>query len=157
MMKEVIEHFYIAFSNLDAEGMAECYHEKIVFEDPAFGVLKGQKAGNMWRMLCESQKGKDFRIEFSGIEYANNLGKAHWEAHYTFARSGRKVHNRIDAEFRFKDGKIIEHIDHFDLYKWSRQAMGFTGYLIGWSSYFRKKLNKQTNKLLSNWEEKSAT
>ena len=121
MSKSIIENFYKAFSNLDAEGMATCYHKNIVFEDPAFGILRGNKPGNMWRMLCESQKGKEFRIEYSGIEFENDLGKAHWEAFYTFSKTGRKVHNKIDGEFRFLDGQIIEHKDHFDLYHWSRQ------------------------------------
>ncbi len=55
-MKSVIEKFYQAFEELDAESMIECYHNEIIFEDPAFGVLKGEKAKNMWRMLCDSQK-----------------------------------------------------------------------------------------------------
>lgn len=59
-MKNIIENFYEAFANLDAETMVSYYHDDIVFEDPAFGILKGNRAKNMWRMLCESQKNKDF-------------------------------------------------------------------------------------------------
>ena len=153
-MKNTIKNFYQAFANLDPEAMAACYHENIKFEDPAFGVLQGEKAGNMWRMLCASQKGKDFRIEFSGIEFDGETGKAHWEAYYTFSRTGRKVHNVIDAEFKFQDGKIIEHIDRFDLYRWSKQALGLSGYLLGWTGFFKKKLHAQTNRLLSEFERK---
>ncbi len=40
-------------------------------------------------------------------------GSARWEAVYPFSETGRIVHNRIRAEFRFRDGKIIEHRDHF--------------------------------------------
>ncbi len=153
-MKETIENFYTAFTNLDAETMAACYHNDIQFEDPAFGPLKGDKAKNMWRMLCNSQKekGNDFIVKVSGIEYKDEKGKAHWEAWYTFSKTGRKVHNIIDAEFKFKDGKIIEHIDTFNLYRWSKQALGFKGYLLGWTSFFRKKLNARTNALLSGFE-----
>ena len=151
-MKNIIENFYTAFANLDAEGMVACYHEDVVFEDPAFGMLKGEKAKNMWRMLCSSQKGKDFTVNFSNIEMSNLGGKAYWEAFYTFSKTGRKVHNKIKAEFKFKDGKIIEHIDTFDLYRWSRQALGFTGFLMGWTTFFKKKLNSQTNMLLSKFE-----
>jgi len=153
-MKTVIENFYKAFAKLDPEGMVSCYHEDIVFEDPAFGLLPGSRARNMWRMLCESQKGKDFRIEYSGIEFNSDLGNAHWEAYYTFSRTGRKVHNVIDAEFRLRDGKIIQHKDKFDLHRWSRQAMGISGFLLGWTPFFKKKLNDQTNKLLSSFEKK---
>ena len=153
-MKSIIENFYRAFDNLDAESMIDCYHKDIKFEDPAFGVLKGEKAKNMWRMLCHSQKGKNFKVKASNIVYNNMKGTADWEAYYTFSKTGRKVHNVISAEFEFKDGKIINHFDKFDLYKWSKQALGFKGLLLGWTTFFKKKLNAQTNKLLSEFEKK---
>ncbi len=153
-MKEIIHKFYQSFQELDPDGMVSCYHPEVVFEDPAFGVLNGEHAGNMWRMLCESQKGKNFSVSFTEV-YADEMsGQAHWEAYYTFSKTGRKVHNIIDAKFKFKDGLIIDHRDHFDLYKWSKQALGMTGFLIGWTGYFRQKLNKQTNSLLKKYEEK---
>ena len=152
-MKEVIEKFYQAFHELDAEGMAECYHPDVVFEDPAFGVLHGEKAGNMWRMLCNAQKGKDdFKVEFSNIRQEGDHWAAHWEAHYEFSKTGRRVHNKIDASFQFKDGKIIDHRDHFNLRKWASQALGFQGALLGGTGFFRKKLNAQTNHLLEKYE-----
>lgn len=151
-MKKTIETFYEAFSNLDAETMVSCYHDDIVFEDPAFGILIGERAKNMWRMLCESQKGKDFKIKFSGIEATQNYGVAHWEAFYTFSKTGRKVHNVIDAHFEFKDDKIIKHTDSFNLYKWSKQALGFRGMVLGRTQFFKNKLNYQTNLMLTKFE-----
>lgn len=151
-MKNLIENFYRSFENLDAEGMVECYHDEVTFEDPAFGILRGEHAKNMWRMLCNSQKGKDFKVKASDIKVINEKGKARWEAYYIFSRTGRKVHNIINAEFEFKNGKIINHTDNFDLYRWARQAFGFNGWLLGWTDVFKKKLNSQTNKLLSNFE-----
>ncbi len=151
-MKQLIEDFYNAFSQLDAEKMAACYHKDVVFTDPAFGELKGTRAGNMWRMLCKGQKGKGFKVDFSEIHMDGNIGHAHWEAYYIFSQTGRKVHNKIDASFEFEDRKIIRHTDHFDLYSWSRQAIGFTGLMIGWTGFFKNKLNKTTNGLLSKFE-----
>jgi len=148
-MKQLVETFYSAFKNLDAETMVNCYHDEVVFEDLAFGILKGVQAKNMWRMLCESQKGKDFKIIYSNIEADNLKGKAHWEAFYTFSKTGRKVHNVIDAQFEFKEGKIIKHTDTFNLYKWSKQAFGLTGFFLGWTRFFKNKLNAQTNSLLT--------
>jgi ketosteroid isomerase-like protein len=150
-MQNIIQQFYESFSRLDADGMVACYHDDIQFRDPAFGPLQGEAAKNMWRMLCESQKGQDFRVIFSGIDQKEDSGKAHWEAFYTFSRTGRKVHNKIDATFRLQDGKIIEHTDRFNLHRWAGQAMGMTGYLIGWTPYFRKQLNQQTNRLLEKY------
>jgi len=151
-MKALIEKFYTAFKNLDAETMANCYHKDIVFKDPAFGILKGNKAKNMWRMLCQNQKEKDFKMSFYDIDFKDDKGTAQWEAHYIFSKTNRKVHNKITAVFEFKDDKIIKHTDSFNLYAWTQQAFGLTGYLIGWTPFFRKKLQKQTNTMLSKFE-----
>ncbi|MBL4755805.1 MAG: nuclear transport factor 2 family protein [Flavobacteriales bacterium] len=153
-MQNLIETFYQSFAKLDAEAMVNCYHDDITFEDPAFGVLKGEKAKNMWRMLCESQKGQNFIVESSNIIADDAKGRAHWEAHYIFSKTGRKVHNIIDATFEFKEGKIIKHTDHFSLHKWSKQALGVIGMLLGGTDFFKKKLNSQTAKLLADFEKK---
>ena len=150
-MKTVIENFYNAFTNLDADGMVACYHEDIVFEDPAFGVLKGERAKAMWKMLCASQKDKDFKVIFSDLKANVTKGSAHWEAFYTFSKTGRKVHNSIDAKFEFKDGLIIKHTDNFNLHNWAKQAMGFKGSIMGGTRYFRTKLRAQTNSLLNKY------
>ncbi|MBO3697442.1 nuclear transport factor 2 family protein [Roseivirga sp. E12] len=151
-MKELIDKFYTAFANLDAEVMASCYHTNIVFYDPGFGTLKGKRASNMWRMLCSNQKGKGLKVTHSNVMADATKGSAHWEAHYTFSKTGRKVHNIIDAEFEFKDGLIIKHTDTFNLHRWSGQALGFQGQLLGWTGFFKKKLQAQTNRLLDKFE-----
>lgn len=153
-MEKLITQFYQAFSDLDAKKMAKCYHENVIFEDPAFGVLKGEHANNMWRMLCKSQEGKNFKVSFNNVISSETSASANWEAHYIFSQTNRKVHNKITAHFEFKDGLIIKHTDSFNLYKWSQQALGVKGYLLGWSSFFKKKLNTQTARLLHQFENK---
>jgi hypothetical protein len=148
-MKAIIEKFYTAFENLDGVKMAECYHPEIIFEDPAFGKLKGERAKKMWMMLCKSQKGKDFKIIFSDIKYEKGKGTAKWDAFYTFSQTGRKVHNEVFASFEFKDNLIVKHYDDFNLHKWAKQAMGFKGFLLGGTAYFKSKLQEKTNKLLN--------
>jgi len=153
-MQKLIEEFYTAFSELDAERMIACYHDDISFEDPAFGTLEKERAKNMWRMLCNSQKGKDFRVLFSNIRDHGDHMVAHWEAFYIFSKTGRKVHNRIYAYFEFEDGKIKKHVDSFNLYEWSKQAMGFKGVLLGRTQFFRRKVREQANSLLDTFEAK---
>lgn len=151
-MKNIIDTFYNAFTNLDAEAMADCYHDEIIFTDPAFGTLKGERAKNMWRMLIQSQKGKEFNITYSDVKYNDEIGSAKWEAKYNFSKTGRKVHNKITAVFEFKDGLIIKHTDTFSLHKWATQAMGFKGAIVGRTPYFKNKLRTQTNALLDKFE-----
>lgn len=145
-MEELIRKFYTALNNRDAKTMISCYHEDIIFEDPGFGKLKGNKAKAMWQMLCKNAK--NFKVKFSQIQANDHNGSAHWEAWYTFSKTGRPVHNKIEAKFEFKDGKIIKHTDHFNLHKWASQALGWKGMLLGGTSFFKKKLIVQTNKIL---------
>jgi ketosteroid isomerase-like protein len=151
---EIIEQFYTAFAKQDAEAMIACYHPKVTFSDPVFVDLDAREACGMWRMLCE--RAQEFSLEFSNVEANGEAGSAHWEARYLFSATGRHVHNVIDAKFRFADGKIIEHRDHFDFYRWSRQALGVPGLLLGWSPLIRNKVRGQARKGLELYLSKHA-
>ena len=150
---ELITKFYESFAKADAEGMVQCYHDNIQFEDPAFGVLKGADAKNMWRMLIERGKGK-IKITFTNVLANEKSGSANWAAEYVFSPTGRGVINKISAEFEFQDRKIIKHTDYFDLNKWSQQALGWKGYLLGWTSFMRNKIQKQSRAMLRKYSEK---
>ncbi|MEO6097048.1 MAG: nuclear transport factor 2 family protein [Fibrobacteria bacterium] len=125
----LLETYYACLGNRDFRGMAACHHPDIKFKDPIFN-LGGKSVAAMWHMLCES--GQDMKVEASGIRAENGRGRARWVAVYTFSATGRKVVNVIDSSFRFQVGKIIEERDEFDFWKWSRQAMGLTGWIFGW-------------------------
>ena len=135
---QLIATFYEAFSRRDAEAIVACYHPDVVFSDPAFGTLRGESAGDMWRMLCKS--GKDLKVSASEIHADHGRGRAHWDAYYTFRRTGRKVHNSIDATFTLKDGLIREHKDDFSFWRWSKQALGASGLLLGWTPLVKNKV-----------------
>jgi hypothetical protein len=62
------------------------------------------------------------------------------------ARPGRTVVNDIQARFVFRDGKICEHHDHFDLWRWSRQALGTQGPLLGWTPLVQNAIRAQAKK-----------
>lgn len=151
-MVKLIQKFYEDFHHLDAESMATAYHKDIIFFDPAFGTLHGQRASNMWRMLCASQKGKTFEVTLKDVLCNDNLATAKWEARYIFSKTGRPVHNIISASFKIEEGIIIEHHDHFSLHKWASQAMGTKGKLLGWTPVFKYQLQKQTNLMLDKFE-----
>jgi SnoaL-like domain len=143
---ELLQKFYSAFASLDTETMASCYHENAEFEDLAFSLRGKKEIIGMWSMLCTAvkEKGRDvWVLEFSGIAADDHRGIAHWEPHYRFSATGRMVHNIIDASFEFKDGLIIRHRDQFSFWRWSKQALGLPGYLLGWSSFLKKKVRAQ--------------
>lgn len=136
--KALIGRLYTAFQQKDYKTMAECYHPEAYFRDEAF-ELAGKEIGAMWHMLCK--RGKDMTLEFYVTEKAGEI-TAHWEPKYSFSQTGRFVHNIIDAEFEFKDGLILKHIDRFDFWSWSRQALGAPGLLLGWTPLLRNKVSK---------------
>jgi hypothetical protein len=118
--EQLISKFYTAFGNNDISQMATCYHKDIVFQDPAFGILKERDPILMWKMLLERSNG--------------NI--------------------KINAEFEFEDGLIIKHTDRFGVWKWSHQALGLKGLLLGWTSFMRNKIQESAQLSLKKYIEK---
>jgi len=137
MDADLIERFYTAFQALDAEAMEACYAQDAQFSDPVFTDLHGQQVGDMWRMLCASAK--DFSLTFDSV----TDNSAHWVATYTFTSTGRRVVNDIRASFVISEGLIQEHRDTFDLWAWSRQALGPSGVLLGWTPFLQGKVRSR--------------
>ena len=139
-----LEKFYNAFAHLDVDTMATCYAVDAQFDDEAFSLRGREQVVGMWRMLCETTKAKalaDWKLVYSGIEVNDLSGKAHWDADYRFSTTGRMVHNEIDGVFTFNDqGLIATHRDSFNFWKWSRQALGTPGLLLGWTPFLRQKV-----------------
>lgn len=133
--------------------MANCYHEEATLQDPVFLLKNKQEIEAMWTMLCSRAKG--FELTFEQVKANDGSGSAHIEAHYLFSQTNRKVHNKIDAQFRFKEGLIIEHKDSFSFWKWSQQALGLPGYLLGWSSFLQKKVQKRAGRNLKRFAKRA--
>lgn len=148
--EQLIHKFYSAFAKADANTMCECYHNDVQFQDPSFGILHGKDACQMWKMLIEKSKG-NIKIEFHDIKAGDFVGTAKWIATYNFSKTNRTVINEVHAEFQFTDGLIIKHTDHFDIWKWSKQAFGLKGFLLGWTGFMQKQIQKQANISLKNY------
>jgi ketosteroid isomerase-like protein len=152
---ELIDRFYGAFGVRDHQTMASCYVADARFSDPVFQDLRGDEVRAMWRMLCE--RGIDLELAHSGVEADGERGSAHWEADYTFSATGRRVHNVIEASFRFRDGLIAEHRDEFDLWRWARQALGPVGAVLGWAPPLQSRIRGQARENLDEFIAGSAS
>ena len=149
----IITHFYTAFQQKNAAEMNRCYAENIAFSDPVFGLLQGDEVRNMWEMLCKN--GKDLQLSFGNIQLLDEeYATCDWVAQYTFSQTKRRVVNKIKAHIRIENGIITEHTDAFDIYKWSRQALGIKGWLFGWTPWFQKKLQQKTRSALNSYMER---
>lgn len=147
----LIGQFYSSFQARQAQGMAECYHPEVVFSDPVFPRLVGGAAGDMWAMLLA--RASDLDISYTDIQANAHEGSAHWVARYSFSATKRPVVNRISARFTFQDGKIIRHIDSFNLWRWSAQALGPMGLVLGWSPLVQGKIRRQAAEGLRRYQE----
>ncbi|MGB0953297.1 MAG: nuclear transport factor 2 family protein [Planctomycetota bacterium] len=148
----LVERFYQAFAARDSGAMTACYHPEVHFRDEVFD-LQGAEASGMWRMLCH--QGKDLKVQYSHVRVEGDRVHASWVADYTFGGQ-RQVHNQIEAQFRFRDGRIIEHVDRFDFHAWSRQALGVSGALFGWTGWLRAKVQKKAHSRLQAFLAKGA-
>jgi ketosteroid isomerase-like protein len=141
--------FYRAFGERNAAGMAACYHTSATFSDPVFGRLSRTELETMWYMLCE--RGKDLNVTLNHHTATEREGSAQWTAVYTFSTTGRLVRNVVASKFLFRDGKISEQADDFDLWRWTRMALGTTGRLLGWTPLVQNSVRRKARASLDHY------
>lgn len=134
----VLDRFYSAFARHDWQAMGECYTDDARFSDPVFPALDAAGVRAMWKMLLGG--GTDLRLEHTVQQQGPAHGVCTWEARYTFGGTGRAVHNVVHSDFILHNGLIAVQNDRFDLWRWSRQAMGPVGLLLGWSPLVHNKV-----------------
>lgn len=133
-----LDTFYQAFARGDHAAMGACYHPSARFSDPVFPDLDAAGVRAMWRMLLTS--GSPLRITHEILEDDGTHAAVRWQAWYTFSRTERPVHNIITSTFELKDGLILQQRDRFNFWRWSRQALGPAGLLLGWTPLLRNKV-----------------
>lgn len=149
----LVRRFYSAFAARDASAMTACYHPEVDFRDEVFD-LHGAEASGMWRMLCE--QGRDLKITCTEVRAEGEEVVASWQADYTFGGT-RRVHNEIEARFRFQDGRVLHHHDRFDFHAWASQALGPMGRMFGWTNWMRAKVKRKAHARLRAFLSKGAS
>lgn len=142
----VLDRFYSAFVARDATTMGACYADDARFNDPAFPDLNAAEVRAMWKMLIG--RSNDLRVKFNVVHEDERSGVCEWRAYYTFSRTGRQVHNIVRSEFVLRDGFIVQQQDRFDFWRWSRQALGVPGYLLGWSPLLKRRVQATAGEAL---------
>lgn len=139
--RELIQRFYTAFDASDGEAIAATYAPDATFVDPVFGSLSGPDVGQMWRML--TGRARSLKASSWSSTRTTRPGTARWRATYEYGPASRPVINNVNARFRFADGLIVEHVDDFSFFAWSRQALGRTGPALGWSPLGRRMVSRR--------------
>lgn len=136
----LLHTFYTAFAQRDWAVMGACYRAEARFSDPVFPDLDAHGVKAMWKMLLDGDT--DLCISFTVLKEDERGGRVQWEAFYSFGKQRRKVHNRITSDFTFKEGLILTQLDRFNFWRWSRQALGISGVLLGWTPMVRRKVRE---------------
>ena len=136
--EQLINTFYTAFGKRGYQTMNSCYHPEATFTDPVFTSLKGKQVLAMWHMLCSSST--DLAVDYKNVKADASKGECYWDAFYSFSATKRRVHNKVSANFTFKDGLIISQKDSFDFYAWLRMALGTPGVFLGWTPFLKNKI-----------------
>jgi hypothetical protein len=145
-MMGVAERFYEAFMVRDHYTMGLLYAEHATFSDPVFPLLNATGARLMWQMLLS--RAEDLGVEAKIVEDGATRARVDWVAYYTFSGTGRPVVNRIQTEMAISAGKIVRQVDSFSLWRWSRQALGVRGLLLGWTPMVKNKIRAQAARSL---------
>lgn len=149
----VAQRFYDAFTVRDHYTMGLLYAEHATFSDPVFPLLNAKGTRLMWQMLL-SRAEDDFSIEADVLEDSASRIRVNWVAQYTFSATRRPVTNHVQTEMQLVAGKIVRQQDTFSLWRWSAQALGAKGVLLGWTPIVRNKIRAQASAALRDFARK---
>ena len=149
--ESVAQRFYSAFQRHDGKSMGDLYADSSTFSDPVFPLLRAREVRAMWAMLTE--RAKDLSLTFSIEEESSTEARTTWHANYTFSKTGRKVENHITATMETENGLIVRHVDDFSFWRWSSQALGVPGLLLGWTPLLRAKIRTGAQESLRSYME----
>jgi ketosteroid isomerase-like protein len=124
----LVEKLYGCLDRKDHHGMADCYHPDATYDDIAFNLRGKKQIHAMWHLIAET----DLRASFTVTGADDRSGGANLVDDYTWRDTGRRVHNVIRSEFRFRDGLIVAHRDSCDTLKWGTQALGPLKGVLSW-------------------------
>ena len=143
----VAQRFYDAFMVRDHYTMGLLYANHATFRDPVFPRLTAQGARLMWQMLLS--EAEDLEVNADILEDGPARARVNWTARYTFTPTKRVVVNRVRTEMTIAAGKIVQQVDEFNFWRWSGQALGWKGWLLGATPVVRDKVQRQAAKSLT--------
>jgi len=142
----VATRFYEAFMVRDFYTMGLLYANHATFSDPVFPRLTAQGARLMWQMLLS--EAEDLEVGVKILEDSADRARVDWTARYTFTPTKRVVVNRVHTKMVLAAGKIVQQVDDFSFWRWSGQALGWKGWLLGFTPLVRDKVQHQAAKSL---------
>lgn len=143
----VAERFYEAFMVRDFYTMGLLYANHAAFSDPVFPNLSAKGARLMWQMLLT--EAEDLALDVEVLEDTPDRARVRWVAQYVFPPTKRMVVNKVQTDMRFAAGKIVQQVDQFSFWRWSGQALGARGWVLGWTPMVQNKVRAKAAQSLS--------
>jgi len=143
----LLNTFFKSLKHNEYHQLTDCYSDGAVYFDPIFGLLERDKLIALWEMLSKNAKG--LLIEYGEVVSVDQeYYTCEWSITYQYPPTGRKVYSAIKSYFLIKDGKIEEHSNAYSIHDWSKQAIGFSGWLFGWNRFFQQSIKNKAQKAL---------
>ena len=143
----LLNTFFKSLKMNEYQQLNGCCSEHVVYFDPIFGLLERNKLIGLWEMLSKNAKG--LTIDYGEIVPVDDeYYTCDWSITYYYPPTGRKVQSSIKSYFLLKEGKIEEYSNAYSIHDWSKQAIGFTGWLFGWNRFFQQSIKNKAQKAL---------
>ncbi len=144
---KIIEDFFSYLRANDAESLMKCYADDAVYFNPLSDLVQQPAIELVWKTFMDDAAGLEITwavVEDKGEGYY----ACKWQASFNHTLTGKKVVMPVAAYFKCANNLIAEHSDGFSLHQYSAQAFGFPATIIGWNSYYQKKIKLKYRKRL---------
>lgn len=134
---QALERFFDAMQRCDTEALRTSYHPALRFDDPLISTTSvGDRldwCGMLWSPR-DADGQRIWQLELEEVRTRGALATARWNLRYRYTPTKRLIDQALHSHFSFDaDGRITTQRDSFDFWRWSRQAHGLLGLLLGWT------------------------
>ena len=136
----LIDRFYEAFARQDGEAMAACYTPDAHFSDPVFTDLHGEEVGRDVADALRARHRPAGRALGGRGRRRAGLGPLGGRLHVLHRATGPQRDRGLVSLPGRPDRRPSR---QFDLWAWSRQALGPLGVVLGWSPPVQGKIRAQ--------------
>lgn len=140
----VVNRFFESYQRSDWQSMARCYHDKASFSDPIYPDLREENIVYLW--FSRLSKHQSIDLQYRVVFADERKAQVEWTAISPF--NGKAVKIEGLSTFALWDETIVRHVDEFSFVKWSRQAQGLKGWLLGGSRFYQARVQRSARSQL---------
>jgi SnoaL-like domain len=140
------DRLFTAIATHDGEKIAGIYADAARIDHPIAGRLTGAEVKAAWTIFLS--RTPYFKFVYLIRHAGARTAEVEWSIRYIFFETGREIALEGVSNLAFEDGRIVFQRDRFSRRDWSRQALGWKGFVLsaipGWSGF----LQSETRRIL---------